>query len=77
VPAGGTNSYWPRDHCIFGELKPQQMAEITKHMAIRGAVNIDCDQSLNTLVRCCNAISGENIRKVWALPSLAEAMVSE
>jgi hypothetical protein len=77
VPAGGTSEYQPFDYHTFGELKSRAKAEITRLMAIRGAVNIDYDQSLSILVRRWNAISGENIRKAWRLPSLARVVVIE
>jgi hypothetical protein len=77
MPASGTNEYEPLDYHIFGELKWRAKAEITRLMAIRGAVNIDHGHSVGILVRCWNAISGKNIRKPWGLPSLARAVVSE
>jgi hypothetical protein len=40
-------------------------------MAIRGAVNIDCDQSVGIEGRCWNPMSGKNIRKAWGLLSFA------
>jgi hypothetical protein len=75
--AGGTNEYQPLDYRIFGELKSRVKAETTRLMAIRSAVNIDHDQNVGILVRYWNAISGENIRRAWELPSLARAVVSE
>jgi hypothetical protein len=71
VPAGGTSEYQPLDSGIFGELMSRAKAEITKLITIRSVVNIDYGQSVNILVRCWNAISGENIRQAWELFSLA------
>jgi hypothetical protein len=43
VPAGGTSEYQPLDYRIFRELKPQAKTEITRLMAICGAVSVCCD----------------------------------
>jgi hypothetical protein len=77
VPAGGTSQYQPLDYRVFGELKSRARAEMTRIMAIGGGLNVDYDQSVGILVRCWNAIPGENIRKAWGLPSLAAAVVSD
>jgi hypothetical protein len=51
VPAGGVSKYQPSDYRISGELKPREMAEITKLMAICNGVNIGYDQSIGIFIR--------------------------
>jgi hypothetical protein len=77
VPAGGTSEYQPLDHRIFGELKSRVRAEITKLMIFRGGATIDYNQSVSILMRCWNAIPGENIRKVWGLFGQEPHLASE
>jgi hypothetical protein len=77
VPAGGTSEYHPLNYHIFGELKSRARAEITRLMGIGGGANIDYDQNVRILVNCWTAISGENIRKAWGLPSLEREVIGE
>jgi hypothetical protein len=77
VPAGGTSEYQLLDYRNFGELKSRARAEIARLMAIGGGANIDYDQSVGILVQCWTAISGENIRKAWGLPSLEREVIGE
>jgi hypothetical protein len=41
LPAGGTNECQSFGYCVFAELKSRAKAEITRLMAICGAVNIN------------------------------------
>jgi hypothetical protein len=66
-PASGTGKYQQLNYRIFKERKSRAKREITRLMAIRGAVNIDYDQSVSILGRCWDAFSGESIRKAWGL----------
>jgi hypothetical protein len=77
MPVDGTSEYQPLDYCILGELKQRAKAEIINHLIVRVAMNIDYDQSICILIRCGNAISGENIHKAWELPGLSRAAMGE
>jgi hypothetical protein len=77
VPAGATSTLQPLDRRVFGESKARARAEFSREVWQHGGFGLELSDAIAIFISAWEAISLENVRKVWLLSEISPDVTSE